>query len=341
MNISTTKAPLDWIAGKETGVHYTRSVPAWETFLAPGESQKTLNMDTDECTIYSGTHSIVAQINYDIIKGNYSSEAIDFFHAAGYMADGSFNVSELFNAKLAGTTREGTYMNAMGQSFRVDGLLPQADLPLPPKYTWDQFDALVITDAMKMKAKMILKYIEPEYQWIDGPVTVQHLMLAPVQIAVGVCPVWSVDKPIKACPAPMAHCVVLYDLNAGKHIQDTYVPFLKTLASDYLVYAAMQYLAFPRTEIKTVTKPTGTFTTTLNYADMDSAEVTRVQQFLAWDGEIDVKYVCGVFGPRTLKAIKDFQYKYEYNILVPAGVVEPTGKWGNFTMAQANALLSV
>lgn len=338
--MDTTRKVLDWTAGKETGVRYSRSVPNWKPSLPPGESQKTLNMDTSECDIFSGTHSIVAQINYDLSAGNYSKEAVDFFTDSGYIVDGVFNVSELFNAKLAGTNREGTYMSAMGNSYRHDGLLPQADLPLRPGMTWDEFDALVVTDAMKTKAKELLLYVEPQYQWIDGPVSVQDLLLAPVQLAIGVCPGWSTDSPVKACSDPMQHCVACYSLDGGVQIQDTYVPFLKTLAPNYKVYAAMQFLAFPRMPVRALAKPAGAFTMILSTGSPYETEIERVQTFLAWEGCLDPKYICGVYGPRTTQAIMDFQYKYEYAILKPAGVSAPTGKWGSYTIAQANKLLS-
>lgn len=331
---------LDWIAGGETGVQSSRKVPSWLTFLSPAESQKTKNVDTSECVIFSASHSIASQVNYDIIKGNYSMEAIDFFHAAGFMQGGSFNVSEIFNAKCAGTTQQGTYMSAMGASYRHDGLLPQVDLPMPENMTWEDYDAIVITEAMRTKAKQALQYILPSYQWITGPVTPEHVALAPVQIAVGICPGWFTDKLVKACPAPMVHCVELYDLAEGKSIQDTYEPYLKTLASDYKIYAAMQYIATPRMPEHSVPKPVWQFNVDVKQGSPLTKEISMVQTFLAWNGLLDQKYICGSFGPRTTQAVNDFQDKYEYDILLPAGVAAPTGKWGSFTRKKANALLT-
>lgn len=342
MNIITTQKALDWVVGGETGVQIARQVPRWAPYLSPGESQKTKNMDTDECAIYSADHGIEPQVNYDILKGNYSMEAIDFFHAAGFMQSGSFKISKLFNAKCAGTTEEGTYMNAMGDSYRHDGLLPEVDLPTPDTFTWAEYDALVITDEMRTKAKQVLNYIQPAYQWINRPITPQDLLLAPIQIAIGVCPGWNTDTPVKACAAPMIHCVSVYFVDSmGIDIQDTYIPFLKVLDPHYTVYAAMQYTATPKMPTPVLTKPTGTFEVDLSLGSPLKGIVTTMQTFLAWNGDLDPKYICGVFGPRTLQAVKDFQEKYEYDILIPANVPAPTGKWGTYTRAKANQLLAV
>lgn len=338
--------PLDWIKGRETGVTAIRTVLDWSKYLPDGEPQSTPTGDSDECATFSGPeHCIETQVNYDIAEGNYSAEALAYFESAGYMVNGKFKTSAIFNAKMNGTDQTGNYMNTVAESVRLCGLLPDKDLPFPSKFTWTAFNALEITQAQKAKALESLKYILINYQWISEVVNSQILSLAPVQIATGVCSGWNTDPVVMACSAPIEHCTMHYGLDnySNKLIRDTYPAYDKVLSNGYQVYAAMQYIVTPLGQPLVVAKPNHLFNEEVKEFSTNVAEVTAIQTLLAWDlgpTVFDPKYICGSFGPRTLAAINAFQLKYENDILVPDQLSNPTGFWGANCCKKANELLA-
>lgn len=334
--ILSSPLATDYILGSATGLDLVRSVLDWTPFLPDGEPQAT-TQDTDSCATFSGPeHSIETQVNYMLVNNQFPPETVKYFNDAGYMVNGKFKTSALYNAKLNGTTTSGNYMNVVADSVRIYGLLPYADMPLAPDFTWTQFNSMVVTPSQIAKGKQILKYLNMGYQWISSEFTPDMLKNAPVQIAIAVCPNWNTTPVVLACNQPVQHCVMVYGMSGGYQIRDTYVPYNKMLAANYVIYAAMQYVITP---VALPEKPKHTFNIDLVYG-MSGDEVIELQHALAYDGELDPKYITGYFGDITLKAVMAFQIKYKSEILTPAGSTVATGKVLRFTRNKLNQLFS-
>lgn len=335
----------DYVRGGETGAFVFRSVIDWSKYLPDPENQFGVD-ESDECATFSGPeHCIEAQVNYDIAAGNYSTEALAYFTSAGYMMDGKFRTSSLFNAKMNGTTQQGNSFNTVAQSAHTVGLLPWNDLPMTPGFTWAQYEALVISPDQIEKAKKLLDYISIQYQWVDT-IDQDALSCAPIQIATAVCEGWFTDTPVKTCQQPVQHATMLWGLSGGYQIRDTYAPYDKLLARDYVIGEAMQYIVKPMPVYVSPYRPNHTFNPQDALALGDRGyEVREMHRMLAFEGLLSPKLIAGdprqaVFGQNTLNAVNALQAKYKDFILSPAGVSAPTGKAGYYTLSFLNSKYS-
>lgn len=226
-----------------------RAVLDWSSYLPDGEVQKDALTDFMNCTTFSGVHGLETQINYDIEQGKYRQEALDYFQSAGYMENGKFRISVRYSATMNGTTTDGQYMSKVGLGFKNggDGLLPNKDLPMLPTMSWTEYYAPVSADLIA-KAKKIYDYIDFDNHWVDPYNIASALLNAPVQVAIAVCDGWNTSPLIGMCGGACAHCVLVYgeDTFGDYLILDHYNPFLKKLASNYHIFAAMQYVATPK-----------------------------------------------------------------------------------------------
>lgn len=313
-----------------------RNVSSWSEYLPEGQIQSNgVSFETD-CTTWSMLHCVETQVNYLYATGQLSTEAIQYFNSAGYIVNGKFKCSDLFNAILNGTSLTGNYQNTVQLSVLAVGLLPWNDLPLPAGEDWNQYMSTPITQEMKIKAQQIFKYLTITAKWVYGPVTREILSVAPVQLAIRLCQGYSTDNPVPACTdAPPQHVIMQYGLDGGIQIFDTILPFQKTLAADYGNFGVMQYIVTP---VNPMQKPVYTFTATLQQGSTNSVEITALQTFLVWDGEMDASDICGIFGPLTLAAVNEFQVKY--GIPAEVGLSSPTGIWGTHCISKANQLLT-
>jgi peptidoglycan hydrolase-like protein with peptidoglycan-binding domain len=84
-------------------------------------------------------------------------------------------------------------------------------------------------------------------------------------------------------------------------------------------------------------QPVHTFTRPIKYGER-SMEVEWLQKCLVHQGLHPANCVTGAFFGITLKSVKAFQEKYEYDILLPLGLSEPTGVVGKATIAKLNQL---
>lgn len=240
--------PGDYVYGSTISAPTTRTVIDWTPYLPDGEPQKTTASDMLCCTTMSATHSsIEAQVNYDMAKGNYRQEALDYFKSAGYLENGKFRTSVRYNAVMNGTTKDGQYMSKAADGIRHDGLLPYADMPMTPNMTWEEFYTPPTPEQIT-KAKKIYQYLDAEYHWVDPYNIPTALYNAPVQVATSVCDGWSTSPVVAMCGGACQHCTMVYkeDANGNYMILDHYEPYLKKLASNYHIFAAMQYVVNPQ-----------------------------------------------------------------------------------------------
>lgn len=75
---------------------------------------------------------------------------------------------------------------------------------------------------------------------------------------------------------------------------------------------------------------------------MSNSDVAALQHALRIDGEFPAGVsFTGYFGPTTLAAVKAFQAKYASEVLTPAGLTQPTGIVGTYTLKKLNSLFSM
>lgn len=91
--------------------------------------------------------------------------------------------------------------------------------------------------------------------------------------------------------------------------------------------------------LSTGTPPKFTFTQTLKVG-VTSNEVKQAQLLLISEGLLPSDCATGYFGGLTLAGVRAFQEKYAADILLPQGLMAPTGFWGTGCIKKANQLCS-
>lgn len=245
----------DFIAGGMSGIEFKIVEPTknWLSFRSRDEQQLGVYFDSMGCVTFSALNSIEMQINRMIAYGELPNGTLLELGKLGFIDDdGKFNASDRFTAKMSGTTKMGNSLNAVWESIRKDGLLPEQDLPFPstqktPVFDWDDFYAPISQEKIE-KAKEIFKYFDFNHEWIiigagqmgEGQRSVmdQHLAQAPLQVAAAVCRGWNEggEKPVPNCGSiSTQHATVIAGIEGNKDFIDVdhYRPFIKKLSKDY------------------------------------------------------------------------------------------------------------
>src|SRR5680860_1318030 len=200
---------LDYVAG---AIPYEVICADWTSYLPSDEMQIGLYFDTMACVTFSATNVVETQMNFMFMQGVFSLEACVFFEAGGWLINGKFNFSDRFTAKMSNTTKDGNYLQAVWDSIKHHGLLPEADWAYPrrqrtPVFDWDDYYKEIPQD-LKDKALKILDYIDVAYEWtVRNQLTPytnneilelkRELKQAPLQLAASTCK-WGGDV-ILAC----------------------------------------------------------------------------------------------------------------------------------------------
>ena len=122
--------------------------------------------------------------------------------------------------------------------------------------------------------------------------------------------------------------------------------FHRYLSEDFINQRVYNALYFTRVEFNDTDKPKLKFgNKTLSFG-MKNLSVAKLQKCLQYEklfptqSHMQPFQPTGYFGGLTLKAVKDFQIKYKNDILVPAGLKEPTGVVGKYTIKKLNELFA-
>lgn len=343
--------PRAWIAGGETGVRSAvlEESGQYDSFLPDEEAQSfyaPVNFDTQSCVTFSGENNLETLLNWLRAKGKLSKRQEDFLKAEGYINPQSnkVNLSDRFTAKMSGTTQQGNYLEAVGDSMRKHGVVPEKDWPMPD---WDSLKGKTqdeiwkvymaeIPESVKTKARKFLEYFEVQYQWIAlGNSTPETLRAAlkqgPFQIAAKVCAPWNNTEgmpPIKACGLGSGHATLIYgwrtEDKAWKDF-DHYKSFRKLLEEAYVIPWALQYAIKEKTaSVPVVPTPPEE---NLKAGMPDTPAVRRLQSCLQTVKDANGKPyltpgVFGPFGPQTKTALGRFQSD--------RGIKDPGGQGTNF-----------
>jgi hypothetical protein len=191
----------------------------WREFVPEGEIQARMFVfDTMSCTTFSALNIVETWFNYHIKKESFTVAQLETLNQLGYFKNGRFNCSDRFTAIMSKTMKTGNYFQAVWDSIRKDGLLPENDLPFDPNFkTWDEYhNPNAITQAMKDKAVKILDIMEFNYEWNTTDIDYTGL----IEKALKSCPVHG------AVPAQARHAI---EIIAPKFEYDSYDPFIKPL----------------------------------------------------------------------------------------------------------------
>ena len=243
--LTSPPRPTDYILGANSPIKIDRCVKDWSIYLPANETQRSSKEDFLICATMSALHSIECQLNYLLSEKQFSDEALFFFHNNGYIQDGSFCLSDRFNAQLNGTEKlKGNYLNKVGDFIRQHGILPGIDWPIREDMSWVEFYS-DIPIGLFSKARKALWFLDIKYQWINKTDLAQGLNLAPVQIATAICPGWNGGKLVEKCSSQtIQHATVIYGYDEqGNWLNlDHYQPYRQKLAPDYEFPLNMQYI---------------------------------------------------------------------------------------------------
>lgn len=352
--------PKAWIAGAETGATYEvlEADGQYDKYLPDEEPQSfydKVRFDTQSCVTFSGTNNLETLLNRLRAKKLLSAKAEAFLLNNGYInpQTNKVNFSDRFSAKMSGTTQNGNYLEAVGESFRNDGLVPESAWPMPD---WDQLKGksqdevwaiymAEIPASVKALGQKFREVFKVNYQWanatgISKPDMIRSFLpYGPFQIAAMVCAPWNSTEgmpPIQACGCGAGHGTLIYgyDKDQSWKLYDSYRSFKKLLAADYCIPWAFQYLI--KEQAASTDLPLNhVFTKQLTYKDAESVEVRALQKALQTVKSNSGKPymspgVFGPFGPQTKAALGSFQTEH--------GITDPSGQGTNFGPQTRSAL---
>lgn len=244
-----------YISGIVSGVVYEVRLENgdWRLHMSTGEKQNSVYFDALACVSFSFNNSVEPQINWlkPLLTDKFlltlltPSELIlfkEFFNDAG-----EADLSDRALAKLSGTSKKGNTFENVASIGRIK-CLPERVWGYPreqrtPVFDWDDFYAPIPDELIKKYSDVFFKVFKIETEFIATSEIEKHLKQAPVQVAVGFCPGWNTNDPVKACSLHSQHGVVR--TAPDPHVQpigDSYPPYAKNLAKDYTMDSALKII---------------------------------------------------------------------------------------------------
>lgn len=346
--------PLEFVAGKETGIVYKENLQGadWREFLPSDEKQAFAGFETAACVSFSAHNIIETQVNFMVKMGLLTGAKLEALKQMGFFdANGKFNCSDRFTAKMSGTTWKGNTLQAVWDSIRNNGLVPEAMWPAGG----GSFDGYYseIPDTIKAFGKKILDVFDFQYEWIvvgncgqgDLPFLRNHLKQAPLQLAapVGVKDPNGIILNPGVCTAQ--HATQIYAIDEYIEQFDSYDTFRKMLVLNYPMPWIMKGLVNLKAPISIPpTAPFGhVFNIKINYGELNSEETRWLQKAflrLVQQGKFKASIgvlVTGNYADRTKQLVKEFQTQYQ--LATPADIEYINGRWvGAITRAKLNEL---
>lgn len=341
--ITPKPAPLDFIAGVETGVAFEvrNDSGNWKKFYPSNEYQfRRGRYDSMSCATFYGLNALETQIQFLLDTNQIPEDKKVLMAQLGYFDEnGRVNFNESFSATLNGTTSRGNTFQAVGDGIRRDGVIPQkAHQQINDCKTIEEFlDPSRITDDMRALGKRFLEIFDVKYEWVVlGEKNAQskildHLRHAPLGFAVPTEGNWNEEGIIESETEGANHAVMngRAELKKLFGILDNYEPFEKLLSWNYHIPYVFKLVVTVRTAPKPAPKPFSYRWERDLKEGMSGADVMMLQKALAHLGFFTLGYFTSYFGIYTKTALIKAQEAYKSEILVPAGVTNGRGT-GNF-----------
>jgi len=255
--ILVDKKPEDYVFGGETKLGYEEVLPLgnWNEFLPTNERQSNGVEDYMNCVSQAGHNSLETQLNRLTGQNLMPQGLLNIAKTMGWIDDeGHWNFNDCFTAKMAGTSHRGLTMPKFWDCVRHNGLLGEGDWhKTSDNLKWDDY-YIEIPQELKNRALEFLKWFTIEYEWLwDSPPSVNYNLLeknlkqAPIHVATATCSPWSYNV-VPSCGASASHATMVFN-NVKDYIEDfdTYEPFKKKLAPNYVIHQAMKGVVRPKT----------------------------------------------------------------------------------------------
>lgn len=347
--------PLEFIAGKETGIAYKENVPGanWLEFLPTNERQAFAGFETAACVTFSSHNIIETQVGFMVKMGLIPADKLQLLKNWGFFdANGKFNCSDRFTAKMSGTTWRGNTLQAVWDCIRNNGLVPEAMWPAGGA-NFDEY-YMEIPQNVKDFAKKILDIFDFQYEWIvvgncgqgDLAYLRNHLKQAPLQLA---APVGATDPNgvvLNPGVCTAQHATQIYGIDDNILQFDSYDPFKRKLVLNYPMPWIMKGLLSLKNLPSQPVDPSPfghIFTVKISYGEMGSEETRWLQKAflrLKQNGKFNpsvTPLVTGNYLERTKQLVKEFQI--QYNLASAADIAYINGRWvGPVTRAKLNEL---
>lgn len=211
----------DWVAGT---IPYEVNVPDgdWTPYLPPGEWQRVENLDLMSCVTFSALNVIETLYKFQIGE--------------------SRNFSDRFTARMSGTTPQGNWLWKVADSIRKDGVVDEADWPIPANTTWEGYYTTPPYSVID-KAQRFLNKFKVNYEVVDftKESLMHHLKQSPIQVVIP------------------GHAVMNFFTNADIYKYfDSYEPFIKERKDGFV--SALKYVMVKNEDmlfeqIKTASSP--------------------------------------------------------------------------------------
>jgi len=246
--------PKDWIFGATAkGIEFKQRIKGgdWRGVKLKKELQSVkFKYDTQSCATFSALNSFEKQVNWmhqnKLIPEHVEKKLRDL---GFFDINDEFNCSDWFTAVMSGTTANGNTLNAVWESIRTVGVIPQSKgiEPNDVDNINDWLSKSRVTVEQLEIAKKSLEIFQTNYEWLvigtpDPDKIAKHLEHAPIHIGTAVCSGWSKDTPVKACNEPLQHatCAQYAEVKKVTHILDHYDPEEKQLEWAYPIPLAIK-----------------------------------------------------------------------------------------------------
>lgn len=336
--------PTNWIAGGESGIVYQDMKVDFTEFLPEGENQALNGFDDQSCVTHAKSNLDKVQLNFYKTQDAGISAALAKFNFLD--AAGKVNFDDQYVAIGSGTTPQGNDGTSVAEFVRKNGYVPAGTINKRGNNVTQYLTKNLVTAPMLALGAQFWAEIDmtPLYEWIpcDGPdladLLAYHVKQAPLQLFINLCPGYNSSNPVKTCPiAPPQHSIMLYSVAQVYQVFDSELPNMKGLNKDYPIVACLK-------SVLTKTPPAATKPVYAFHSDLQQgstgADVVSLQNMLIYEGFLNVHLNTGYFGINTFNALCKWQMAHSTQVLVPAHLATPTGYFGAYSRAYANAIYS-
>lgn len=335
----------DWVVGSESGIIYTVVMNAgWSEFDPGLENQAAGGFDDMSCVTHSLLNTIRTQLNFMITQDAHIHQVLQ---QKGFInAKGQVDFDDQFTAITSGTTPQGNDGSSVVAAIRNIGLVPAGTINKRGTNVNQYLDKMLVTPTMLAFAKAFWSDLGLEllFEWITIPssgtaaLLAYHVKQAPLQLYVNICPGYNIDNPVKSCPiAPPQHAIELPNVDTLYRVFDSEVPNVKNFNEDYPIVACLKAVV---TKLPAPpTKPVYAFHHDLEQGSSNQ-DVIALQNILIYEGYLNSSLNTGYFGQNTFNALCKWQLAHAAEVLTPAHLTTPTGYFGAYSRAYANAIYS-
>lgn len=207
----------------------------YRDFLPVGEQQNRNKKEKMHCVSEAVVNSIETRINYLISLGENArdeeKEIVNVFKGLGFIQNNKCLISTRFVAKGSGTTRRGNNFRNVCDFIRHNGLVPKHMYPWVDD--WDEYYQEFPNDIVDY-GKKILDYIEILHEWVSPRNFKGTLPFGPIATSG-----YAWERPVNGIYQKTTkirnHAIMLDFIDKLKEIFDSYNPFQKTLAEDFIL----------------------------------------------------------------------------------------------------------